>query len=576
MDKNFFIAIILMTIVILVYSSPFYQERFGHDLPEKPQETTETVPAAVDRKTGSADSSQATLAAAPETQTVSPADTMTVIGITQINAPAEPSVLSLTNNDMRIDIDTRGGAIIQSSMLRFDGPTDGENASLIREGESWVDGYVQDGDISIDFSDVIFTIEQQSDAAITLSAEFTGSRRIVRTYRLDGEGYMLTTDTQFDGPWDDPHLYLSWHGSLAETEKPSRKIRIFPFSMFMRDDQSQYQKVVYLGQGERLMTPEKGKQKSERIYEKEGSQKVEIRKEYGTEDQFTGDLSWYAVRSKYFTSIVIPVEKNRWSAQSNATIRRGGKWFDFTIHKQKSLGDLSLELYCGPISYSILKANNHNLTEIMELSWRIIRPLSIAFLWLIKKLYTIIPNWGLVLIVFSLIIKVVLYPLSKSSIESMRKMSQLQPQINELREKYKSNPQKQQTELMDLYRREKINPMGGCLPLLLQMPVFFALYPVVGRAFELRQAMFIPYWIEDLSRPDPYFILPISMGLSMFFQQKATIKDPSQKAMVYVMPIMMVVLFVNFSSGLVLYWFMFNIMTLIQQKYHGKTPTTQS
>ena len=575
MDKNFFIAIILMTIIILVYSSPFYQQRFGHEVPKKPAETTETVPAAAERQ-AIPDAVESSALTAADTEMSANANTMTVQGVTQINPPAEPAIVSLANDDMRIDIDTLGGAIVQSVMLQFDGPSDGAKASLIREDANWADGFVQDGDIQIDFTDVIFTVGQQSDSAVTLSAEFTGSRRIVRTYRLEDSGYMMNTDTEFEGPWDDPHLYLSWHGSLAETEKPSRKIRIFPFSMFMRDDQSQYQKVVYLGQGERVINPERGKQKNERIYEKEGSQKVEISKEYGTEDQFDGDLTWYAVRSKYFTSIVIPVEKNRWSAQSTATIRRGGKWFDFTIHKQKSLGDLSLQLYCGPISYSILKSNDHELTEIMELSWRIIRPLSIAFLWLIKKLYSIIPNWGLVLIVFSIIIKVVLYPLSKSSIESMRKMSQLQPQINQLREKYKNNPQKQQSELMELYRREKINPMGGCLPLLLQMPVFFALYPVVGRAFELRQAMFIPYWIEDLSRPDPYFILPISMGLSMFFQQKATIKDPSQKAMVYVMPVMMVVLFVNFSSGLVLYWFMFNILTLIQQKYHGKTPTPQS
>ena len=121
---------------------------------------------------------------------------------------------------------------------------------------------------------------------------------------------------------------------------------------------------------------------------------------------------------------------------------------------------------------------------------------------------------------------------------------------------------------MALYKKEGVNPFGGCLPMLFQMPVFFALYPVIGRSFELRQAMFIPHWIEDLSRPDPFYILPIAMGISMFLQMKLTTKDPNQKAMLYVMPVVMVFLFANFSSGLTLYWFLFNVMSFMQQKIH--------
>jgi len=150
----------------------------------------------------------------------------------------------------------------------------------------------------------------------------------------------------------------------------------------------------------------------------------------------------------------------------------------------------------------------------------------------------------------------------------MRKMSSLQPQINELREKHKNNPQKLHKATMELYKKEGVSPFSGCLPTLLQMPVFFALYPVVGRSFELRQAMFIPHWIEDLSRPDPFYILPIAMGISMFLQSKQTMKDPNQKAMLYIMPVMMVILFANFSSGLTLYWFLFNIMSFMQQTIH--------
>ena len=148
----------------------------------------------------------------------------------------------------------------------------------------------------------------------------------------------------------------------------------------------------------------------------------------------------------------------------------------------------------------------------------------------------------------------------------MMKMSKLQPQINALKEKYKNDPQRLHKATMDLYKEEGVNPFSGCLPLLLQMPVFFALYPVVGQAFELRQAMFIPGWIEDLSRPDPFYILPLAMGVSFYLQSRTTMTDPNQKAMLYMMPVMMVILFANFSAGLTLYWLVFNLLSWAQQE----------
>ena len=270
----------------------------------------------------------------------------------------------------------------------------------------------------------------------------------------------------------------------------------------------------------------------------------------------------------------IPKEKMRWSASAEYSVQADRKWYDFTISKRLSDGLADMDIYIGPISYDTLKEHGANLTEIMELSWKFIRPISIAFLWLFKKLHSFISNWGLVIIVFSIIIKIVLYPLSHKSFASMRKMSALQPQINVLRDKYKNNQQKLHQATMELYRKEGVNPFSGCLPMLLQMPVFFALYPVVGRAFELRQAMFIPHWIEDLSRPDPFYILPVALGISMFLQSKTTMKDPNQKAMLYIMPVMMVFLFANFSAGLTLYWFLFNVMSFMQQKFHVPKPTS--
>jgi YidC/Oxa1 family membrane protein insertase len=263
---------------------------------------------------------------------------------------------------------------------------------------------------------------------------------------------------------------------------------------------------------------------------------------------------------------VIPAEKMRWKAASTFERDQTGNRFDFAITKKVSDGPVGISLYMGPIMYEELKAYGHGLTHVMDLSWRILRPIAVLFLWMFRKLHTFIPNWGLVLIVFSIIIKFALYPLSKSSTDSMKKMSKLQPQIGALREKYKNDPQRVHKATMELYKQEGVNPFGGCLPMLLQMPIFIALYPVVGSAFELRQAMFIPRWIEDLSRPDPFYILPVAMGISMYLQQRTTMTDPSQRPMLYMMPALMVIFFANFSAGLTLYWLMFNLLSWAQQE----------
>ena len=146
----------------------------------------------------------------------------------------------------------------------------------------------------------------------------------------------------------------------------------------------------------------------------------------------------------------------------------------------------------------------------------------------------------------------------------MSKMQSLQPKMAELKEKYKDDKQRQSQEMMKLYKQQGVNPRGGCWPMLLQMPIFIALYTVFSSTIELRKAEFV-LWLQDLSAPDPYYVLPVLMGVTMFIQQKMTMKDPKQAAMVYIMPVVMVFIFKSFSAGLVLYWTMFNIFSGIQQ-----------
>ncbi len=178
-------------------------------------------------------------------------------------------------------------------------------------------------------------------------------------------------------------------------------------------------------------------------------------------------------------------------------------------------------------------------------------------------LHHFIPNWGLVIIILTVIIKIILHPLTHKSFESMKKMQELAPKLEEIKNKYKDNPQKLNEEMMKLYREAGVNPMGGCFPMLLQIPVFFALYEIFLNAVELKGASFL--WVNDLSMPDPTYIMPILMGASMILQQKLTpTTNPQQEKIFMIMAVVFTFLFAGFPAGLVLYWLTNNIITAIQ------------
>ena len=314
------------------------------------------------------------------------------------------------------------------------------------------------------------------------------------------------------------------------------------------------------------------------------------------EKDINGTVDWVATRNKYFTMILAP----------NSPSNEGGAYFEGNHYISKK-GDVrevysaslkipfknqkiqkdSFTLYLGPIDYGILKSYGKNFQNVYEFGSFfglkfVIRPISeFILLPLFQFLHSFISNFGLVIILFSIIIKFALHPLTRQSMNSMKKMQMLQPKITELKEKYKDNSQKVQQETMKLYSTYGINPMGGCLPMLLQMPILIALWSLFGVTIEIRQQPFM-LWITNLSSPDIIYRLPFKiplfnvdiisglallMGITMFVQQKMSIKDPSQKAMVYLMPIMMTVMFMSFPSGLNLYYFMFNLLSIGQQYY---------
>jgi len=268
----------------------------------------------------------------------------------------------------------------------------------------------------------------------------------------------------------------------------------------------------------------------------------------------SGDYEWMGIQTKYFFAGIIG-EGSGFTAYLTEDSRPAAVF---------SVKDSVFELYAGPLDYQILKSYQNGLDRMMDFGWSVIQPISRFLLQIFIFLRSFIPNYGLVIIVFSILIFAAFYPLTFKSFASMRKMQALQPELNELKKKYSKDPQRLNAETMNLYKKYGVNPFSSCLPMFIQMPVLFAIYPILKTTIELRDAPFI-FWITDLSAKDPYFILPILMGATMFLSQKVTMTDNSQKMLMYTMPIMMTVFFINFPAGLVLYWLMYNILQFAQQ-----------
>tara|TARA_B100001750_G_scaffold218006_1_gene203777 strand:+ start:170 stop:1828 length:1659 start_codon:yes stop_codon:yes gene_type:complete len=342
---------------------------------------------------------------------------------------------------------------------------------------------------------------------------------------------------------------VSWPGGLPLTE-PNKK-----------DENIYYQAMVF--QGDETYTPKPLKPSQAKLE----------RMDYPTD--------WIAVRTKYFITALVPQKQAPGSQvlaiQENEDIR-----YDVGLYFDVGRPFLST-LYIGPLEYSRIKQLGKNVDRIMNFGWAFIRPISKIVHWFLIFLYKYIPNYGFVLLVFSVLVKILVYPLTNKSYVSTKKMQAIQPMLNDLREKHKNDQKKFAQAQMALFKEHGVNPLSGCIPILLQMPLLFALFTVFRSSIELRGEPFI-FWISDLSRPDAVFdlginiplygdqvaILPILMGITMFIQMKATPTPQAgaqQKYMMYFMNAFFVLIFNQFPSGLVLYYTLFNILTILQQKY---------
>ena len=234
------------------------------------------------------------------------------------------------------------------------------------------------------------------------------------------------------------------------------------------------------------------------------------------------------------------------------------------IHAKDSI---DLSGYAGPKNYRDLASLNKELTDAIEYGWFtfIAKPMFL----LLQYIHDYVGNWGWTIVLVTILIKLILYPLSYKGMVSMNKLKELSPKIKEIQEKYKNDKQKSGAKMMEFYKKEGVNPMGGCLPILLQIPVFFSIYRVLLNSIELKGAEWA-FWITDLAEMDPYFVLPILMGITMYVQQLITpnqMQDELQKKLFQFLPVIFTFFFLWFPAGLTLYWFINNLFTIAQQYY---------
>ncbi len=552
MDKRTIIGFILILAVLLVWP---YLTRLIYGPPPPPEQLQDTT------IVSAAEEPVIDTIEEPEivSSMLAPTDTLDLI-----ESMAEPErTITVETRNLIYTLSSRGGTItgiILKNYVKYDTSA----VSLIgnHDGPEWAKygaltlGYA---DNLPGFNNTNFHLDgynsMLSESEPTRSVTFTYSRpdgaQIVKRYTFQYEDYLLDIDIDLKRPQElgmGQGVTVGWFAPMESTEKNPNDDKGKLGGFFNMGGDFDYFKDLKDGKLRKIAT---------------------------------GPVEWVATRTKYFTAVVMaetsPAEEVIVVGDRSDLKDSDGndvEWNRFGVGMtyERPPEELSLRftVYTGPLDYDRLRNMGKRLSSLVDMGWKPFRPFAIAILWVFTSLHKAIPNYGFVIIVFSILMKLVFWPLSVKGAKSMHKMKEIQPKIQEVKEKFKNDPARLNKETMKLYKEHGFNPFGSCLPMLIQLPIFWAMYSVLGNTIEIRGADFI-LWITDLSQPDPtgeYFfvgVLPIIMGVSMFIQQKLTITDPKQKMMVYFMPILFTFLFSRWASGLVLYWTMFNILGIFEQ-----------
>jgi YidC/Oxa1 family membrane protein insertase len=288
------------------------------------------------------------------------------------------------------------------------------------------------------------------------------------------------------------------------------------------------------------------------------------------EVQHAGAIEWLGQEDKYFTAALVHGSPGIVTITKTAAPKEIGDLVGTRLTVKDASGEHKYTLFAGPKSSSLLKAQGHGMERMIDYGWFGI--LAKPMFWLMQQFYAISRNYGIAIILLTIVVRLILFYPSLKSATAMEEMKKLQPQMTALREKYKKDPPKMNQEIMKLYKDHKVNPLGGCLPMVLQLPFFVALYNVLSVSIELRQSPFISFWIKDLSVFDPFYILPVLMGVSMIFTMKmtSTSVDPQQQKIMMYMNVAFIFMFAWLPAGLLLYITLSNVLSIVQQLYVRK------
>lgn len=479
-----------------------------------------------------------------------------------VQTPITPSSIPVTTSDvdlievntdvLKVKIDPHGGDVVRAELIQYQQTLHSPEGVLLLDKSSKRNYTAQTGLIGKDeqgpdshqlgraryqTTQTQYQLDGQENLRVDLLWHNNEGIKVTKSFLFKRGNYLVDISYLVSNPTDKPwagNFYGQLRREFAEESKGFFGVQMY--------------------QGGAISTPNKPYKK---ISFKD-MEKAPLR------EQVEG--GWAAMLERYFLSAWIPAKNTNnhyYTRVDDKDVYNIGEVTPIVV-EPKSEQTIGGQLYIGPEVAETLKqiAPGLNLTVDYGILW----PISQLIFWLLKSIHTYVGNWGWSIILVTLIIKVLFYKLSATSYRSMGKMRQLQPRIELLKERHKDDKQQFSAALMELYRKEKMNPLGGCLPIIIQIPVFIALYYVLLESVELRHAPFM-FWIQDLSSKDPYYVLPLIMGATMFIQQRMNPAppDPIQAKIMMLMPIFFTALFLSFPAGLVLYWTVNNILSILQQ-----------
>jgi YidC/Oxa1 family membrane protein insertase len=556
LDRNTFLAIVLSLAVLVGWS--MYQAQFAPPPREAPGTEAVEPPAAEEIER-----------AQPPLAEVVPAPKAPSPEVPPLPAPdAEEQILIFEKPLYTAEFTTRGAGLRRWELREYDHGPAGDHAPIVMTTEREpVEATLLTPFLELglgDLAQAIFEVESEDDTGVSFRYSHNGIT-VRKIYSLDEDSYSfrlrLDVENASSAPIT-PEFGVHWPAAKSETQD----FKDESFTV-LHDGEVENHAVAGLGSGGFFGS----------IF---GGGPV-------VDPEYRGEIDWAGIQTTYFLGVLLPDNPARAEIVIE-TVEAGDSGvakisFPSVQLPPGQATDQQFRAYLGPKEQERLERMGGDTVRSIDLGWSWIEPLVRGFNWLLLALYTIVPNYGVAIILLTILVRVVTMPLTNRQMRSMERMREVQPKVKALQEKHGDDRQKQSEEMMKLYRAEGVNPLGGCFPMLLQLPVFIGLFYALRSSIQLRQAPFVG-WINDLSAPETLFtipgieipvrVLPLVMGVSMVLQQKITPTasvDPAQaRMMMTIMPVMMTVLFYQFPSGLVLYWFVSNILAIAHQLLIGR------